>query len=105
MMSRKLILERAGHTVIMANSEGEVTAACEKKQFDVAVLSQTLPPEMKKAVAALIRSRSPSAKILELYAPHIGMILKDADSWLEVPIDLPAGLPERVNELAQKTKS
>lgn len=97
-----MILERAGHRVVMADDERELTAACEANDFDVAVIGQTISPKMKRAVASLIRRACPSAKILELYPAYQGKAVADADSWLEVPADIPDQLAERVNDLAQK---
>jgi CheY-like chemotaxis protein len=98
--TRKLILERAGHTVITAGDQRAVVAACKEYEFDVAVLGQTVSPQIKKTLAGLIRQRCPSAKILELYQANSGPTIKDADSWLEVPTDVPQDLAERVSELA-----
>lgn len=104
METRKIILQRAGHHVIMADDERELTAACEANDFDVAVIGQTISPKVKRAVASLIRRSCPSAKILELYPPYQGKAVQDADSWLEVPADVPDELAERVNDLARKQK-
>ena len=102
METRKLILERAGHTVITAMGERELAAACENHRFNVAVIGQVITLKMKKVLAALIRKQCPSAKILELYPLYQGKVLEDADAWLEVPIDIPNDLAQRVNELARK---
>ena len=102
--TRKLILERAGHTVITATDQRQVAAACEKHQLGVAVIGQTVAPPMRKLIASLIRKHCRSAKILELYPPYEGRVVKDADDWLEVPVDIPDDLVERVEELIQKGK-
>ncbi len=39
-------------------------------------------------------------KILELYPPHLGKAIEDADTWLEVPAAVPERLAETVTELA-----
>jgi CheY-like chemotaxis protein len=103
--TRKLILERAGHTVLTATSERELTAACEKHTFDVAVKGQTVSPRMKRTIASLIRSHCPSARVLELYQRHQGKVLEDADSWMDVPADVPRDLAERVTELVESDRS
>jgi hypothetical protein len=103
--TRKLILEQAGHTVIPTTDQRELTAACEKYCFDVAVIGQTIAAPMRKVIAELIRKHCPSAKILELYPPYEGRVVEDADSSLEVPADIPLDLVERVEELIQKTQS
>jgi len=100
--TRKLILEKAGHTVIAVTQAGDFASACEKYGFDVAVIGQDMSSSIKKSVFSLLREQCPAAKILELYAEYQGKTLQGADSWLEVPIDVPRDLPERVNELAGK---
>ena len=59
---------------------------------------------MKRHVATLIKTNCPDAKILELYSPHLGKMLDDADSSLVVPADVPKELAERVDQLAGKHK-
>lgn len=101
--TRKLILEQAGHKVIVAGSLREIESACRKHHFNVAVLGQTLSRESKISAAFLVRKYCGPAKILELFQPHHGKVLEDADSWLEVPADVPQDLSERVTELAEVT--
>jgi hypothetical protein len=100
--NRRLILQAAGHTVIAVTNEVDLTSACEKHRFNVAVIGQAISSDMERAIFSRIREQCPSAKILELYAQHQGRTLKDADSWLEVPAEVPQQLAERVNELAAK---
>lgn len=102
--TRKLILEEAGHTVIGVTNEPDLASAGEKHHFDVAVIGQTTSPELKRTLFSLIRKQCPSAKVLELYQPHEGKTLEGADSWLQVPADVPQELVERVNQLASKEK-
>lgn len=103
--TRKLILEAAGHTVIAATHELAVVTACKQNRFDVAVVGQAILPAKKREIESLVRQHCPSAKILELYSPHEGKRLRNADSWLEVPAQVPAELAERVTELASRTGS
>ena len=98
--TRRLLLERAGHAVTTIRDERELTAACQKTHFEVAVIGQGVTPKMKRVIASRIREHCPSARILELYSPHQGKSLDDADSWMEVPADLPGQLAQRVSELA-----
>lgn len=102
MQTRKLILERAGHSVVLATSEPDIVKACGENTFDVAVIGQTITRRMKQVVASLIRENCPSAKILELYPPHQGRAIEYADSWLQVPAEVPHELAARVNELLGK---
>jgi hypothetical protein len=87
--TRKFILERAAHTAVTATNEQELTAACEAHQFDVAVIGQGVSPAEKRRIASLVRDRCPGTKVLELYSPHTGKMLADADEWLVVPMDVP----------------
>jgi CheY-like chemotaxis protein len=104
LQTRKLILEQAGHTVITARSQQELTAACNQYQFDVAVIGQTVSVNMKRIIAGLIREQCRSVKILELHGRYESRSVPDADSWLETPTDIPRDLSSRVTELAEKKK-
>ena len=105
LQTRKLILERGGHTVISVTDERELAAACQEHVFDFAVIGEAVSPRMKRAVASSIRAHCPLARILELYQRLQGKILEDADSWMEVPAEVPTELAEHVNELvARKPK-
>jgi CheY-like chemotaxis protein len=98
--TRKLILERAGHSVVCCNDEQQLVAACEKHAFDVAVIGQAASRKDKRHMALLIRQSCPSIKILELYVPYEGKMVEDADSWMEAPLEVPDDLAVRVTELA-----
>ena len=102
LQTRKLILEQAGHRVITAITDREITAACEQQPFDVAIIGHTVSPNLKRGIASLIRNHCPAAKILELHPPFQSKGVNDADAWLEVPADVPSQLAERVSELATK---
>jgi len=104
MKTRKMILERAGHVVMIAINEPELLAACENHDVDVAVIGRALSRDVKKSIAANVRRFCPSVRILELYATHQGRAIEDADSWLEVPVEVPQELAVRVDELAKKKK-
>jgi CheY-like chemotaxis protein len=100
LQTRRLILEREGHTVVTVRDEKKLTASCQKHSFNIAVIGQTVNPNMKLRIASLVRQHCSGAKILELYPLYAEKVLKDADSWLAVPIDVPQELAARVNELA-----
>ena len=100
MKERERLLERAGHTVVMATNQKELAAACRQHHFDVAIIGQTLKPLMKQYVVDLIREHCPSVKILELYPIEDTRVIEDADSWIAVPESVPPDLPDRVAELA-----
>ena len=101
LQSRRLILERAGHTVVSAADEKTLATVCQKHSFDVAVIGQTVSRNMKDRFAAVVRQHCPAAKILELYPLYTEKVLADADAWLSVPVDVPKELADRVDELAQ----
>jgi len=103
--TRKLILARAGHTVTAATNEDAVIDACKERNFQIAVIGQSVSPENKKVISSLVRQYCPGAKILELYRPTEGRILADADSWLEVPALVPQDLAMWVACLAEGKKN
>ena len=98
--TRQMLLEQAGHTVVPAMDEPTLLGACQNNQFDVAVIGQTVSPKSKRRVLHLVRQYCPSSKVLELYTSITGRILEEADSWLEVPADVPEELVQRVEALA-----
>lgn len=102
LQTRRLILESAGHRVVSVTNEQGLIAACNVHSFDVAVIGQTVTSNMKRHVAAVIKEHCPDAKILELYQPHLGRTLSNADSWMETPADVPRELADRVDELSKK---
>jgi hypothetical protein len=103
--TRTLILQAAGHEVHQARTQSEVVSECGQRQFDVAVIGQSLSVRMKRVIATIVKENCPDVKILELYPPHLGKAVEDADSWLVVPADIPSDLAERVGELASKGKN
>ena len=100
LQTRRMLLEQEGHTVASARSEDQARAACEKEPVDVAVIGQTVSPPQEKRILDLVRQYCPSAKVLELYHPHLGRMLEDADDWMEVPADVPRNFAARVTQLA-----
>jgi DNA-binding NarL/FixJ family response regulator len=99
--TRKLILEQAGHIVIEATNSREAIAICNKQHVDIVLLCQTLLPEGKQAMVLAVRQHCPASKILELYHPHHGKALDDADEWMEVPPSVPQDLAKCVEQLAK----
>ena len=67
--TRRLILEQAGHTVVSIADERGLVAACQKHNFDVAVIGQAVSPNVKKVIAALIREHCSSVLILDSIPP------------------------------------
>ena len=62
MATRKLLLERAGHTVFTAADERELTSACQQIRFDVAVVGQSMSTASKERIAAAIRKSCPGVR-------------------------------------------
>src|SRR5207247_7473867 len=94
METRRLILERAGHTVVPVLDEHALVAACEQHKFDVAVIGQNVSPKLKRRVLTLVRKYCPSVRVLELHHNYTSRALDNADSWLEVPTDTPGELAD-----------
>jgi hypothetical protein len=102
--TRRLILESAGHKVFTATDEKYLLDICKEQKIDVAVVGQAVDNNIKRRIASLIRTQCPKVKLLELYEPHLGRALDDADSWLLTPTDVPKDLADRVDELAKQAK-
>jgi hypothetical protein len=102
METRKLILEKAGHTVITAVDDNEIVAACRSNAFDVAVIGQMEASNIKRSVFEVVRCNCYSARILELFTADAGPVLAEADLWLEVPANSPNDLADKVFELANR---
>jgi len=103
MRTRKLILERAGHQVVLAKGLPAIEQACAENEFHVVVIGQALVAPEKRRIADLVRHVCRTAKILELHTPaHSSKAVPDADDWLEVPAQVPAELATRVTALATK---
>jgi len=100
METRRLILEKAGHTVVAVSDERALAAACEQNKFDVAVIGQNVSPNLKRRVLMLVRKYCPSVKVLELHHNYASKALDNADAWLEVPSDTPGELADHVAQLA-----
>lgn len=100
LQTRRYILEAAGHTVMTVTDEPTLLAVCKKHVFDVAVIGQSTRSVIKQRIADLARGHCPGVKVLELYHPHLGRIVDNADSWLATPTDVPRDLADRVNQLA-----
>jgi hypothetical protein len=99
--TRQLILEAAGHTVVPALDENQIKEACRKHQFQVAVIGQSGTANSKKEWREIIRNYCPAAKVLEVYTPGAGSVIRDADDSLESPA-MPNKLAARVSTLANE---
>jgi hypothetical protein len=96
-----MILEEAGHKVVAMEDEKLLRGAGLEIRFDVVVVGHCISLENKRLVFSTIRRHCPSAKILELHRTYGGS-LDNADSWLEVPLESPEELAERVTSLSTR---
>jgi DNA-binding response OmpR family regulator len=103
MKTRKLILERAGHQVVLGISDADVRQAARSYSFGVAVIGQNMDDQRKRNTFQFLRANCPHVKILELHLVHSQRLLDSADDWLSVPVDVPHDLAERVSALVART--
>jgi hypothetical protein len=103
MRTRRMILERAGHTITQARDLRQVQAACEIFSFSVVILGQSLNANEKKRVSDVVQTLCKGAKILELHTDIAPQLLK-ADGYLRVNGGEPDGLLEAVNTLARQAE-
>jgi CheY-like chemotaxis protein len=116
MASRKLLLEQAGHKVVLVTAEPQLLAACAEHTFDVVVIGQALHTNEKCRIFRLVREHCPTAKVLELSAVGVGeRVLPQADDSLIPESDRthvdafvekgqpPAVLLHEINELLGQT--
>jgi hypothetical protein len=102
LQTRKYILEAAGHVVVTVRDETTLLEVCKTHHFDVAVIGQSTAAKIKHRISALVREHCPEARILELYYPHTGPVVDDADASMVTPVDVPKDLADRVTELANR---
>lgn len=105
MKTRQLILEHAGHTVILASDDRQVEKACKSHRFDIVVIGQNTSPALKQRYFQAVREHCKEAKILELHRPFSERALGHADAWLAMPNDSPEELAEAVNALGRPPAS
>lgn len=105
MRTRLLILQGAGHSVAQATDLREVTKACERSQFSVIVLGQSLALPEKLRITDVVRKHCLDAKILELHGSIKSEMPDDADSALSANgLDFAQELVNAVNRLAAEKK-
>lgn len=96
--TRQLILQAAGHTVVPAHDENQIREACEQYDFQVVVIGQSSKAWLKREWREIVRRLCPKAKVLEVFTPNAGPVIKDADDRLESPA-MPEELARRVSVL------
>lgn len=92
LITRKVMLEKAGHVTVVATTKPAIIKACQTHAFHMAVIGQEATPENKRRVFDLIRQHSPSTKVLEVYPIEVGRTLEGADDWLPCPSRNPLSL-------------
>jgi DNA-binding NtrC family response regulator len=102
MQTRQLILERAGHTVVLASDDRNIEKACTTQHPTVVVIGQNTSPAVKLRHFQTVQEHCKEAKILELHRPFSERTLDRADAWLVMPNDSPEKLAEVVTDLAKK---
>jgi PleD family two-component response regulator len=101
---RRILLERAGHTVTEASDVRQLVAACSGVQFDLIIIGHTLPAKEKLRVRTLVQEHSRGTKVLELHsAPEPD--LEDADAYLHVNGDAAEELSRSVDRLIARRES
>ncbi|MFL6438671.1 MAG: hypothetical protein ACJ71Q_13920 [Terriglobales bacterium] len=100
LLTRKVILEKAGHNVTLARDLRAVIAACDSGSFDVGIIGQALPPKEKLRVSDTLQSRCTGIKILELH-DAIAPDLETTDAHLRVAQTTPENLIDTVNRLSR----
>jgi len=103
MLTRRLILEKAGHAVTQARDLRRVKEACENDSFSVVILGQALNASEKKRVTDVVLRSCKGAKILELHT-SVAPDLAQANAHLQISISEPESLVEAVNGLIKRRR-
>jgi len=82
--TRRIMLENVGHSVCIADDDEQLKDACRRQAFDVAVIEETVPDQLKCEWIALLRTLGSCASVLELYWPHRLPAAPDADAHYAV---------------------
>lgn len=98
MQTRRLILEKAGHTICQARDLRRVKEACQVNSFSIVILGQALNASEKKRITDVVLTHCKSAKILELHT-SITPDVPEADEHLQVSATEPENLVVAVNSL------
>src|SRR5947209_9851466 len=99
METRRMILERAGHSVATAKDLRAVLAACQSENFSIVILGQSLSRNEKLRLKDVINIECRDSKILELHT-GIAPELPSADAHFQVTGE-PEGLVECVQSLLE----
>ena len=101
---RRMLLERAGHTISEAGDVRQLVAACSGVHFDLIIIGHKLPAMEKLRVSTLVEEHCPGTKILELHtAPTPD--LDHVDAHLHINGDSPEDLFRYVERLTAKRES
>ena len=97
MLTRTLLLERDGFTVMSASEMREFRACLLRRSFDLILLCQSLSAEECESAADFAREHAPSARLLVMFT-RIGKCIPD---HADVLLDAHAG-PKVFLETAQR---
>ena len=64
--TRKIALRRAGYSVASVKDFNEIEALSKSETFDVAVVGYAFEPQVKRAIAEILRKYFPNTPIVEL---------------------------------------
>jgi hypothetical protein len=78
------MLENVGHTVCIVDDDEQLKHACRQQTFDVAVIEETVPDQLKCEWIALLRTLGSCTSVVELYWPHRFPVAPDADAHYAV---------------------
>lgn len=87
--TRGMVLQNAGYCVCSAEDYGQAVDQCASRNFDVAVLSASLPYDDRIALAAEVKKRSPATHVV-MYC-RIHEMPAHADAVID-PFDGPGAL-------------
>jgi len=97
--TRKTILQKAGHNVVLARDLRQVMSACDAGSFDVGIIGQALPAMEKLRVTDTLRRLCSGIRILEFH-DAIKPDVDTADAHLRVADTNPGNFLDTVTELA-----
>jgi hypothetical protein len=96
------MLENVGHSVCIVDDDEQLKDACRRQTFDVAVIEETVPDEVKCEWIALLRRLGSCASVLELYWPHRLPAAPDADAHYAV--DHPRQFTAAIDSLTREKR-
>jgi DNA-binding response OmpR family regulator len=102
LVTRQMMLERAGFTVTSALGFEEALEHCDSGNFDLLLVGHSIPQRDKRSLIKAAR-RTCKAPVLSIRR-HGDVPLSDADDSVDA-VDGPKGLMEAIQNLLNKTTS